>query len=117
MDEKAAARRPAPGDGDDTIEFVSTLYRGILDREPDKAGLHFYAGTLRDGALTKQNLIKKFIQSVEFRSRLSEAAGMLRQGQVADVFRALLDREPESEAAVKGLLNVKTIDYLNRSLA
>jgi hypothetical protein len=49
-------------------EFITSLYRILLDREPDKAGLDFWVLKLDKGE-TKNQIFDKFIQSGEFKTK------------------------------------------------
>lgn len=50
-------------------EFVRTLYRRILGRPADPAGLSFHVDTLERGLLTRSGLIETFLDSAENKSR------------------------------------------------
>lgn len=47
-------------------EFVATLYRELLDREPDGGGLQSYASNLDRGTITRADLWRSIIASEEF---------------------------------------------------
>jgi hypothetical protein len=49
--------------------FVREVYRGLLDREPDAAGLDFYARALRSGQ-SRAQVVESLLASEEFRRRL-----------------------------------------------
>ena len=53
------------GDTDNTA-FVTLLYDNVLDRLPDMAGLASWVDRLDSGALTRQQVVRGFAQSVEF---------------------------------------------------
>ncbi len=69
-------------------QIAPALYRGILEREPDPAGLAHAIEKLRSGQPLEE-LIRAFIRSPEFRTRvLSE--------QIAPaLYRGILEREPD----------------------
>jgi hypothetical protein len=52
---------------------ATALYRGILGREPDPIGLSGKVEQLRSGPVLEQ-VIRTFIESAEFRSRMLKAA-------------------------------------------
>src|SRR4051812_39024882 len=55
-------------------EMVATaLYRGLLGRDPDPGGLLGKVGQLRSGPVL-EHVIRAFVESPEFRSRMLEAA-------------------------------------------
>ncbi len=53
------------GDTTDT-EFVTLLYRNVLDRDPDSSGLGFWTGHLDRGSLSRSEVVTRFSSSVEF---------------------------------------------------
>lgn len=50
-------------------DFITDLYRGILGREPDVAGLNYYEQCITTGDMRRDELIAAFIRSSEFRGR------------------------------------------------
>lgn len=52
----------------DTVAFVTLLYRNVLDREPDGAGLAYWVGLLDGGVLTRGEVVRAFSESPEFRA-------------------------------------------------
>src|SRR5215467_14729083 len=54
-------------------QITTALYRGILEREPDPIGFSHSVDLLRSGTMLEQ-VIRTFISSPEFRSRLLRAA-------------------------------------------
>ena len=53
----------------DNSEFVTLLYKLLLDREPDGAGLSAYVELLDSGAMSRVGLAKALIDSSEFRAK------------------------------------------------
>ncbi|MEM1344145.1 MAG: DUF4214 domain-containing protein [Pseudomonadota bacterium] len=49
------------------LELVSQLYRNVLDRESDQAGLDFWTGVLADGVLGRIDMLLAFADSPENR--------------------------------------------------
>jgi hypothetical protein len=50
-------------------EYVSFLYRLLLNREPDGAGLGSYASQLKSGAMNRASVAAAFVHSGEFNER------------------------------------------------
>ncbi len=48
-----------------TIDFVKIVYRTLLDREPDKAGLDYWSGML-EKSLSREKFLDMFLNSEEF---------------------------------------------------
>lgn len=53
-------------------EYVKVLYRTFLDREYDQAGLNDWVGKLNSGAMTRDEVLKGFSYSREFRNIMAE---------------------------------------------
>lgn len=53
-------------------DIVTDLYRGLLKREPDDAGLQSHAGPLRAG-IALEHVVRGFVSSPEFRTRMIAA--------------------------------------------
>jgi hypothetical protein len=51
----------------DNKVFLRAVYRGLLKREPDEAGLDHYLTRLNDGQLTKRGVIRSILDSEEFK--------------------------------------------------
>ncbi len=66
--------------------FVMQLYRDLLDREADDAGLLFWSGELNAGRVTREGLVQMFLFSQEAERT---------EGQAARLFFAALQRAPE----------------------
>ncbi len=61
---------------DENEELVRALYIGLLEREPDPAGLQNYLTSLTDGVLSKSDLVRAIRNSEEFRVRFSRFLNM-----------------------------------------
>jgi SAM-dependent methyltransferase len=94
-------------------DLVATaLYRGLLEREPDRGGLRNWVEQLRSGAGLDQ-IIRTFINSPEFRSRVLKAAvpdidlpdltrampEMYRQETVGDITATVYTARSDSDIA------------------
>ena len=64
-------RADEPKGNDDNEELVRALYIGLLEREPDPAGLQNYIGHLTNGVLSKSDLVREIRNSEEFRQKFS----------------------------------------------
>jgi len=70
--------------------FVHRLYAIFLDRNPERAGLNYWTGTLLEGA-TGRNVARGFVFSTEFRNKqLSD------EEFVKYMYRGMLGREAEA---------------------
>ncbi|GEP07200.1 DUF4214 domain-containing protein [Methylobacterium oxalidis] len=49
--------------------FITDTYHAVLERAPDPGAIEHYTSTLRSGALSRQDLLRMFIESPEFRSK------------------------------------------------
>lgn len=72
----------------DAERAVRAAYRDFLGREPDPAGLRFYAGRLLDAGWSEDQLREVFRRSPEFKERDLDAI-------VRRVYRAELGRDPD----------------------
>jgi SAM-dependent methyltransferase len=82
------ASRPAfePGDNDQyevasfmqlyDVDFVEALYRAILKREPDPAGVGFYLEGLRSGTLERVDVIVAMLDSAEGKRHNVRVSGL-----------------------------------------
>lgn len=78
---------------DDAYQAVALLYDTFAGRLPDAGGLIAWAGALKSGAMTLQQVAAGFAASDEFRVR---TAG-LDHGQFVDLmYRTSLNREPDA---------------------
>jgi len=71
--------------------FVQRFYIKVLNREPDTAGLDFWAAQLADGTKTAGNIARGFFDSSEFIDR------KIADDEFLDIaYRAFFDREADS---------------------
>ena len=89
QDAEAIASIIGPSE-EDIQAFVTRMYSSILNREPDSAGFEAQCAALRQGASAAE-LVNEFCISPEFQSR-----NLTNAERVACVYRAMLDREPDS---------------------
>ncbi len=76
----------------DVNAFVSLAYQGILEREPDEAGLEYWVGRIVNDGLTASEMIEGFFGSDEIINKnLSD------EEFVTVCYRTFLLREPEKE--------------------
>ncbi len=84
---------PGPIDAEesDVAAFVTRFYQQCLGREPDAAGLSYWADSLNTGAGSGADLAWAFIFSDEFQSRNTSDSEY-----VFTLYRAFFNREPDS---------------------
>lgn len=75
----------------DDKQFVENAYRGILNREADPEGLQFYLKKLRNGSLSKTEVLGLLRYSVEFRKHklASSIKGLFFPTLVSFVYRKI----------------------------
>ncbi len=91
-----------------TTQFITTLYRGVLKREPEAAGLQNW---LNIGAQSRDCgiIVRGITSSPESASRRSTIS--LEQ-TVTDLYLGILDRSPESTAVVNSWVkNINELGY------
>jgi FkbM family methyltransferase len=89
---------------DETEEAISALYRTLLLRDPDAAGLEAYATLLLSGRLTLPSLVEQICRSKEFATNLSRF--MARYGRKAALrFTNDISQYGETELLVKEIVN------------
>ncbi|MDQ5911035.1 MAG: hypothetical protein QG599_3132, partial [Pseudomonadota bacterium] len=71
----------------DPVGFIAQLYRDLLHREPDAAGLTNWLAALRTGQATRGGVIEGFYQSGEFQNG---------PGAIARLYQAALNRTPDA---------------------
>jgi hypothetical protein len=90
--------------------FVTRLYRSMLFREPDQAGLNFWVNDLNKGQKTRQDMVTAFLNSTEFNTSVRPtldqilAPGTITRNQVpttraafvASLYQNVLDRQPDA---------------------
>ncbi|HAF26839.1 MAG TPA: hypothetical protein DCG85_05940, partial [Lachnospiraceae bacterium] len=52
-------------------EYVTILYKTFLGREPEEAGLNYWVSLIQNGSMTRDEVVKGFADSPEFRAILS----------------------------------------------
>jgi len=73
--------------------LVDGYYEDTLGRHADAAGLAFWVGEIRSGALTEQQVAVEFYASAEYYAGLG---GGTDEGWVTALYEALLDRTPDA---------------------
>ncbi len=73
-------------------EFISRLYRIVLNRNPDEASLAVWADALVKGDLTAAEAVDGFFNSIEYINKKKT-----NEQVVADCYSAMLDRKPDPE--------------------
>jgi hypothetical protein len=76
---------PFPKQGSANADFVEALYRAILDRNAEPAGLAYWAGQLSSGALSRLQVVQGIRQSNEHFTQ-----------EVTDFHATLLGRAPDA---------------------
>ncbi len=80
--------------------FVASLYRSILDRQPDAAGLDYWTGRLNSGQ-TKKWLIAQIFKSREYTGHRKSNREFVR-----DAYQAILGRQPEPAGHANWIKNL-----------
>ena len=78
-------------DGQDIEGFVTRMYRVVLGREPEEAGLQDWSERLRSGNSCAADIVLGFFFSPEYESK-AKSHGEI----VTDFYSAMLDRTPDS---------------------
>ena len=65
-------------------DFVTLLYRNVLDREPDSPGLSGWTAKLADGTLTRAQVVRSFAMSTEFVQATTDGLTRFMWGSMAD---------------------------------
>ncbi len=71
--------------------FVTRMYKLVLNRDPDKAGLDHWVTTLRNGTDKGADIINGFFNSNEYKSR-----NRTNEQTVTDCYNAILGRSPDA---------------------
>ncbi|MGZ8318519.1 MAG: DUF4214 domain-containing protein [Telluria sp.] len=79
--------------GDDRA-FVTAIYRNLFNREPDTAGLNFWAGNIASKAMTRANAALAIMGGAQS----SDAVGITRKQQVASSFTTALNTDATAAA-------------------
>lgn len=86
--------------GTSNAEFVTRLYRTVLEREPDAAGLGYWAGQVQSG-LPREAVTVNFVFAAEFDLQMVTRFGVHSArpevGIVIDLYRSYLNRIPDAE--------------------
>ncbi|MCL4416286.1 MAG: N-acetylmuramoyl-L-alanine amidase [Actinobacteria bacterium] len=83
--------------------FVKRIYQKSLDMNPDEATTNNWANKLAEGAISHADMIREVITSKQFKDR------NLTDEQYVDVlYKAVLDRDPDSDGAAHWLKQLKT---------
>lgn len=53
------------------IEYVTILYKTFLGREPEEAGLNYWVSLIQNGSMTRDEVVKGFADSPEFKAILA----------------------------------------------
>lgn len=53
-------------------EYIKVLYRTFLDREYDAAGLRYWKNNLNSGAMTREQVLRGFSESAEFKKMMKD---------------------------------------------
>jgi hypothetical protein len=82
--------QPCAADGD----FATSLYRSIMQREPDAGGHQYWVNAMRNG-MAREEVIRRFFSSPEYQ-------GFHRSNRdyATDLYLGVLGREPEREGHV-----------------
>ncbi|MFT7600471.1 MAG: hypothetical protein ACI8TP_003413 [Acidimicrobiales bacterium] len=72
----------------DNRAFAAQVYRNVLGREPDAAGLDFWAGRL-DAGVSRPSLVVSFTESPEFVTSTDATV------TVTTIYSGMLDRQPD----------------------
>lgn len=75
----------------DDHRFVTSLYRSILNREPDSGGHDHWVRSLR-GDMNREQVITSFFNSAEY-----QGFGRSNRDYVSDLYHGILGREPDNE--------------------
>jgi hypothetical protein len=70
---------------EDNAGFLTTIYFGLLGRNPDGSGFNYWKGQLDSGAMMRQQVLAFFLNSTEGLNRL-----------ISDYYGAYLERLPSS---------------------
>ena len=77
-----------------TKAFVTRLYKNVLEREPDTAGLNNWVNSLMTAKSTAADVVANFFLSTEFSAR-----ALTDEQRVTIAYKTMLDRAPESAGA------------------
>ena len=95
-------------------KLITSVYRTVLDRDPDPVGLVNYANSIYDGA-TLQSVIKSFMSSAEYKKKVSEKLLSATDEQASELFPA--DFKPSRGEAGKSYSARRASGFLSRYLS
>ena len=81
----------------DNTAFITLLYRSILDRAPDPAGLKHWIGLL-EGGKSRESVMRWFFKSPEYKTRNKHDYGFIR-----DMYQATHGQEPSPHEVEQAL--------------
>jgi len=71
-------------------QFIGDVYRGILQRDPDTRGFEDWVAAMKNGAVTRERVVEKFLKSPEYTGRhRAPAAVGAPAGEQAKLAKAL----------------------------
>jgi len=74
--------------------FVALMYDGVLERVPDQGGYDFHVAALNAAAMTWEQMLDGWFNSVEWNTRFGELDNA---EFVTKLYRGMLHREPDAE--------------------
>jgi len=81
----------------DELNVVARLYKGILGRDPDKAGFEYWVKEI-NGGYSLDQLAEGFVDSSEFRTKAgTEGAAVTFDQTLESLYNVVLDRPSESQ--------------------
>ena len=92
IEEQMALEMPDYTNEKSTRGFVYRMYKVVLGREPDTAGLNYWVNALNSGSQAAGNIVDAFFNSGEYQGR-----GNSNDKIVRDCYQAMLSRTPDSE--------------------
>lgn len=87
---KSGTAVSADSDEGGTRGFVTRMYRVVLGREPDAAGLEMWVSQLESGRFGAADIVTRFFNSPEYKGKNKSSAEV-----VTDCYNAMLGRNPD----------------------
>jgi hypothetical protein len=84
-------------------QFVTALYKELLGRTPDAAGLGFWTGQLATGAQTVQQVAHAIVTSTEAATSPDAVLQYELTDSIAAIYDSLLHRAPDAAALAAGI--------------
>lgn len=81
----------SPENENSTRGFVYRMYRIVLNREPDAAGLDYWVNKLESGEMGAADIVSGFFNSAEYTNQRKTSDQI-----VTDCYRAMLNRDPDA---------------------